>query len=527
MTRDARLDRAASLILSALALYACNGSGVTTPPPPPPTVAAVNVTPPAASVATGGTTQLTATPVDATGTPVSGQSVNWSSANAGIATVSNTGLVTGVAPGGPVTITATIAGKSGSAAITVTPPPVATVAVSPGGSSIALGATAQLAAIVKDAGGNTLVGRAVTWTTSNATIATVSSSGLVTAAAVGGPVTITATSEGVNGTATFTVIRPRFGAWTLERQITITTGAAAAPAGYSIPIQIDHASLVTAGKALSGGNDVRIAYWNGTAWVELDRVLDAGSAWNSAGTTLWFKTQAAIQANSNDTNYYLFYGNPSGFTPPASPANVFLLSDDFETDNFNKWISSDMGGTNWTIDNSRSHSGTFAATYPAEATGQHAIIANPPLNVADVYFESWWYLTNINPALNVGLELRRASGATDRYEVLTCCNTGTFGWQIDKVINFTHTEVADPAGAIAPNSWLRVGVAMSGTALRVFVNGAQVNSVDGLTDLLSGNIGLEKVTVPAGVGFWIDDVVIRRYASPEPTATVGPESVAP
>jgi len=187
-----------------------------------------------------------------------------------------------------------------------------------------------------------------------------------------------------------------------------------------------------------------------------------------------------------------------------------------------------MGSTNWTIDNAHSHSGTFAATYPTEATAQHAIIANPPLDVGDLYFESWWYFAGpIDSHLNVGLELRRASGATDRYEALTCCASGGFGWQLNKVINFTHTEVADPAGAIAPNTWLRVGAAMSGTTLTVFVNGAPVNSASGLTDLVSGNVGFEKVTVPTAGGFWVDDVIIRRYASPEPTASVGSEVAAP
>jgi len=50
-----------------------------------------------------------------------------------------------------------------------------------------------------------LTGRAITWTTSNAAVATVSGTGLVTGVAVG-TVTITATSEGQSGTATVTVV---------------------------------------------------------------------------------------------------------------------------------------------------------------------------------------------------------------------------------------------------------------------------------------------------------------------------------
>jgi hypothetical protein len=47
----------------------------------------------------------------------------WKTSNASIATVSPTGLVTGIAAGGPVTITATASGKEGTSAVTVTSSP--------------------------------------------------------------------------------------------------------------------------------------------------------------------------------------------------------------------------------------------------------------------------------------------------------------------------------------------------------------------------------------------------------------------
>src|SRR5205085_2223767 len=52
-------------------------------------VATVDVTPPSASVQAGQTVQLTATPKDANGAPLSGRTVTWSSSNTAVATVSN------------------------------------------------------------------------------------------------------------------------------------------------------------------------------------------------------------------------------------------------------------------------------------------------------------------------------------------------------------------------------------------------------------------------------------------------------
>src|SRR5439155_484148 len=86
-------------------------------------VATVTVSPATASVPVGQTVQLTATPRDANGTPLTGRAVSWSSSNTSVATVSTSGRVTGAAAGS-ATITATSEGQSGTAAITVvTPPP--------------------------------------------------------------------------------------------------------------------------------------------------------------------------------------------------------------------------------------------------------------------------------------------------------------------------------------------------------------------------------------------------------------------
>ncbi|PYP44711.1 MAG: hypothetical protein DMD50_13465, partial [Gemmatimonadetes bacterium] len=166
-------------------------------------VASVTVSPATASVAVGQTLQLTATPKDSTGTALTGRSVTWVSSNPGVATVSSNGLVTSGAVG-TATITATSEGKAGSAAVTVTPVPVASVAVAPATASLTVGQTAQLTATPKDSAGTALTGRTVTWASSNTSMATVSSSGLVKGVAAG-PATITATSEGKAGTAAVTV----------------------------------------------------------------------------------------------------------------------------------------------------------------------------------------------------------------------------------------------------------------------------------------------------------------------------------
>jgi len=168
-----------------------------------PSIASVVVSPASASVPVGQTLQLTGTPEDANGNPLPGRTISWSSGNSAVATVNGNGLVTGVAAGA-TTITATSEGTSGTAAVTVTSVPVASVTVSPATVSLQPGQTQQLTATPKDAGGNALSGRMVTWASGSTAVATVSGSGLVSGVAAGSA-TITATSEGKSGSASVTV----------------------------------------------------------------------------------------------------------------------------------------------------------------------------------------------------------------------------------------------------------------------------------------------------------------------------------
>ena len=81
---------------------------------------------------------------------------------------------------------------------------VASVSVSPGAVSATTGQTVQLTAIPRDANGTPLLGRTVTWRSSNAAVVTVNANGIATGVPAGSA-TITATSEGKSGSAAITV----------------------------------------------------------------------------------------------------------------------------------------------------------------------------------------------------------------------------------------------------------------------------------------------------------------------------------
>ena len=205
-------------------------------------VASVTVSPASASVPAGQTAQLTATPKDVNGNPLSGRVISWASSNTLVATVSSSGLVTGKVAGS-ATITATSEGQSGTASVTVTAVPVASVTVTPASASVNEGNTVQLTATPKDVNGNPLSGRVVTWASSNTSVATVSSSGLVTGK-VAGSAMITATSEGQSGTSAITVVHVPVAS------VTVSPSSASVPAGSAL--QLTATPKDAAGNPLSG-----------------------------------------------------------------------------------------------------------------------------------------------------------------------------------------------------------------------------------------------------------------------------------
>ncbi len=181
-------------------------SGITTIVVIPPGVASVRVTPTSAAIKVGETVHLVAEPLDGSGNALEGRTVTWSSDNEAVATVDNTGIVTGVSSGA-ATITATSEGKSGTSGIAVGAAVAASIAVAPPSITVIAGQTSQLTATVKDGNGSVISGAPVTWTVDKPAVAIVGSTGLVAGQAAG-TATITATSGSVHVNVPVTVTLP-------------------------------------------------------------------------------------------------------------------------------------------------------------------------------------------------------------------------------------------------------------------------------------------------------------------------------
>lgn len=169
----------------------------------PVSVTGISVSPSNVALQPGESQQVNATvaPADA-----SNQSVTWATSDAGIASVSSSGLITANGNGTAIiTVTTADGGFSAQVQVEVSTVnvPVTGVNVTPGSVTLDEGQFQQLTANVAPANATN---QNVTWSTNNSAVATVDANGLVSALSAGSAtITVTTDDGGFTATATITV----------------------------------------------------------------------------------------------------------------------------------------------------------------------------------------------------------------------------------------------------------------------------------------------------------------------------------
>ncbi|MFO0600509.1 MAG: Ig-like domain-containing protein [Myxococcaceae bacterium] len=195
----------------AVAISASTGTitGSTVVTVAPAILVSMQLSPATVSLAAGLTQQLTADGTYSNGSQRDVTAlVTWTSADAGVATVSNDagteGLVTAVAAG-TTTIDATLGIVTASRTVVVGAPALQRIDVTAPSTSVAKGRTLQLTATGRFSDGSSQVlSSGVSWTPTTGTTFTVNGSGLLTSAQLG-TANATATVGGVSGSLSVTV----------------------------------------------------------------------------------------------------------------------------------------------------------------------------------------------------------------------------------------------------------------------------------------------------------------------------------
>ena len=207
--------------------------------PAAPVINSITVSTPEGPVNSGRTVQLSATVKDAAGADVSNSELSWTSSDESVATVSRTGAVFTHKPG-PVTISASGGGKTGTIVLTVEAAPANEVAVGslnlgPPPAALEVGESAQLAPVVKDTKGQALTDRTVVYASNNPRVATVSSTGVISAVGAGTAI-ITASSENKSAEVKVTVNKAAAGQTTTVAAISLTSKGQTVTAGETFQL---------------------------------------------------------------------------------------------------------------------------------------------------------------------------------------------------------------------------------------------------------------------------------------------------
>jgi hypothetical protein len=312
------------------------------------------------------------------------------------------------------------------------------------------------------------------------------------------------------------------------RVTVMNTATSALSMNYSVSLTMDTAMMVSSGKVMPSGNDLRVIYKSGSIWVELDREVDG---MNTSSTQIWFKTQASIPANGSDNDYYVYYGNPNAGNPPSNKSNIYLWFDDF-----NRADKPDIttetsyqektGGGTWSIQN-----GTLRNVGASGDPNKLIITA----------------LGNVTADVDMFVEIKVSSfagGDTSRMGLSCCMDTspsrgsgycglfyndensldllndlrswgthGTYSWSLNTWYSMRF-RVIDPSsrlgkvkvwpvGTVEPSSWTNDANFGSGSARSY------------------GEVGFAGSRTSDTTYF--DDVVIRYITSPEPSISLGAE----
>lgn len=277
------------------------------------------------------------------------------------------------------------------------------------------------------------------------------------------------------------------------------------PSGYSVNLTLDTAALVSAGKMLPNGYDLRIVYWNGSSWVELDRdVINM----NTDSTEVWFKIQTDIPVGSSDSNYYLYYGYPSAVNPPANKSNVYLLWDDFNDRDYDGWtpIGSTWSASQGFLDNK-------------DTSGGGKYIGKDNFNITQSVLIKYKGLVDINRVNLLYLNVPgTVTGSQTGSGYCLGINARTDRLIIRRIDDGIRTRIGYISKVIDTDVWYDITIIyFTNGTMSVEVGGSSVTATD------------TTYSVPFNLGTWCqyeasyDDILVRKYVWPEPSTQIGSE----
>jgi hypothetical protein len=239
-----------------------------------------------------------------------------------------------------------------------------------------------------------------------------------------------------------------------------------------------------------------------------------------ANNVIWFATQENITAGGSDSNYYLYYGNPAAGAPKANGSEVYLFYDDFEDGVFtDKWTA---------FTGSPIESGGYITL--GQDVAIYVNLSNYGLNLGEgfkINFKGW---------LDLGYQKERFAGAVVYKgipvlggDLVDTAPRSNFVWYAYDATGSPRMEAY--LDSIHNSFYLKQPITIQqwhDFAITRFPNGTWQGEFDGEKTIVTTWTSTNEVAYYLTFGDWedaqwggwhrIDDVKVRKYISPEPTA---------
>lgn len=247
------------------------------------------------------------------------KNVTWTTSASSVATVSNNGRVDAVAEGTAlITVTTSDGNKTASCAVTVKAKVISVTSVSLdcGSLSMDVGTTHTLVATVSP---SNATDKSVSWTSSNTTVATVSSSGMVTARAAGSAtITVTTNDGGKMTTCSVSVLDPvELGAVSIK-SISFSRAVVSCPISYGHNMVLEKGVCVSTNPSLTPSDNEGV-FLAATDEEMLSLVIDGLSQGTTYYVIAFVTTSSDYGRTGSSTTVYT---KPVSFTTLTAPNYV-------------------------------------------------------------------------------------------------------------------------------------------------------------------------------------------------------------
>lgn len=273
-------------------------------------------------------------------------------------------------------------------------------------------------------------------------------------------------------------------AYTYRQRLRVNTSSTSVFTNYSLNLSLLASSL--AGKMQGDYRDLRVLYWNGSAWTELARAYD--------GSNLYWPAQGPSPLPDTPANGSWHFDDGTGTSATDSSGNGGTGT----LQNGPTWVT-DRYGTQYAV----SLDGSNDYVSVAHSTATNVV-------TSAITLEAWIHPTAVTGARQVISKAVGVAAGDRKYGLYL--NGGNLGFEVR---TSSGTVDMGDTSSIAANAWTHIAGTYDGTNMRWYVNGVQTKITGQTGAIVSNTQDLQIGRFPTGVSFfqgYIGDVRLYDYA---------------